>query len=147
MTWAGSRVACAVGEDYRALRWLAVKSEGGVPWTGVLWQGGVAMISLVWGTFDRLVVGVEVVLIVSSSATVMGVFWLRWKRPELERPCRAWGYPVTPLLFLVVSGWMIVHLAGSKAAEMWWGVGLLGVGVLLYRLVGRTLNEDKLSAE
>lgn len=136
MTWAGSRVACAVGEDYRALRWLALKTRSGVPWSGVLWQGAVALVLLVWGTFEAVVVAVEVVLLVSSSATVAGVFWLRWKRPDLERPCRAWGYPVTPLLFLGVSGWMIVHAAGSKPVETLWGVGLLCLGVVLYAAVG-----------
>ena len=52
-----------------------------------------------------------------SSLAVSCVIVLRIRRPELERPFRAWGYPVTPLLFLGVSGWMMYWAMRGRPFE------------------------------
>ena len=52
-----------------------------------------------------------------ASLAVSCVIVLRIRRPDLERPFRAWGYPVSPLLFLAVSGWMMYWAIQGRPAE------------------------------
>ena len=134
MTWAGPRVAETIGDDYPALRWLAFKSRAGIPVLAVLWQTGIVYLLLFTSTFEVVLVYIELLLLLSALLTVAGVFWLRWREPELERPIQTWGYPVTPLLFIGVSVWMIVYVAKERPGEALWGVVTLGAGLLLYLL-------------
>ena len=66
------------------------------------------------------------------ALTVMGVIVLRVRRPELPRPYRTWGYPVTPLVFLAMSAFMMFYIMREKPMEALWGLGTLVVGGLLY---------------
>jgi APA family basic amino acid/polyamine antiporter len=65
---------------------------------------------------------------------VLGVFVLRWKRPELERPYRGWGYPVTPAIFLAISGWMLWHLLAEQSTRIpsLLGLGTAALGLVIY---------------
>jgi APA family basic amino acid/polyamine antiporter len=137
MTWAGPRVAETMGEDYRALRWLAMRSRHGVPVAAILLQTVVVFVLLLSATFEAVLVFLEFLLLVSSFLTVLGVIVLRVRRPELERPYRAWGYPVTPILFLSISAFMMVHIVRERGVEALFGVGLLVVGAAVY-LYART---------
>ncbi len=134
MTWAGPRVAQAIGDDYRALRWLAFKSRAGIPVWAVLWQTAVVYLLLFTSTFQAVLVYIELLLLLSALLTVAGVFWLRVREPDLERPIKAWGYPVTPLVFIGVSVWMIVYVAMEKPVEAGWGAVTLGGGLILYAI-------------
>ena len=63
---------------------------------------------------------------------MLGVFVLRWRQPDLPRPYRAWGYPVTPAIFLAISGWMLVHLLSDPSTR---APSLLGLTTTLFGLV------------
>jgi len=52
-----------------------------------------------------------------SSLAVSCVIVLRWKKPDMERPFKAWGYPVTPLLFLSVSIWTMYWAFRGRPQE------------------------------
>ena len=93
-----------------------------------------------WIVVGALLLAAEVVLLASSGATVAGTIWLRWKQPGLPRPVRAWGYPVTPLLFLAVTGWMLWHAATQNPGESLAGLAVLasGVGLALALQPGET---------
>ncbi|NNC89788.1 MAG: amino acid permease [Akkermansiaceae bacterium] len=132
MTWAGPRVAVTMGEDYRPLRWLAVRSKKGVPYVAVLWQTAIVYLLLIDGTFEAVLVYIELLLILSGFLTVAGVIWLRWREPGLERPYRAWGYPLTPVIFLGISAWMIVYMVRAKPVESGWSLATLVAGALVY---------------
>lgn len=132
MTWAGPRVAETMGEDYRILGFLARTSRKGVPYAAILWQTLVVFILLLTATFKAVVIYLEFILLLSSFLAVLGVIVLRIRRPDLERPYRTWGYPVTPLLFLAISGFMMFYIVTEKPVETLWGLGTLLVGALLY---------------
>jgi APA family basic amino acid/polyamine antiporter len=137
MTWAGPRVAQMIGDDYRALRWLAFRSRAGIPVRAVLWQTAIVYLLLFTATFEAVLVYIELPLLLSAMLTVGGVFWLRWREPDLERPIKAWGYPLTPMLFVAVSAWMIVYVAMAKPLEAAWGGMTLGGGLILYAFARR----------
>jgi basic amino acid/polyamine antiporter, APA family len=59
---------------------------------------------LLWtGTFERIVVYASVGLSLFSMLSMSSIFVLRWKRPDLDRPFRTPGYPVTPALYLILT--------------------------------------------
>ena len=109
MMWIGPRVTMAMGEDLRALSWLAHKNSRGIPVPAIVLQAVVATFLLVQGSFETVVSYVQFALALSSALAVAGVMVLRWRQPDLPRPYRAWGYPVTPLIFLGVTTWMMWH--------------------------------------
>jgi len=68
---------------------------------------------------------------------VLGLFVLRFRQPGLPRPYRAWGYPITPLIFLGLSGWTLAFILRDKPMESIYGLATLAVGALVYFLTTR----------
>ncbi len=60
----------------------------------------------------------------------------------LPRPYRAWGYPVTPILFVGLSAWMAALAIRDKPAAAWAGIGTLLVSVGLYAVVARRRRNE-----
>ncbi len=132
MTWVGPRVALTMGEDFRALRWLARTTRAGVPAVALLVQGAI-VVALLWGqSFSAVLTYTQFSLTLCSFLAVLGVIILRVRRPELRRPAPMWGYPVTPLLFLAVNGWMLVHILRSNPRESLAGFGTLLLGLAIF---------------
>jgi APA family basic amino acid/polyamine antiporter len=75
--------------------------------------------------------------------TVLGVFVLRWRQPNLPRPYRTWGYPLTPIIFLAISGWMLWHLLADHTtrAPSLWGLVTIAVGLVIYFLSAKTSRQ------
>ena len=132
MTWIGPRVSMTMGEDLHLLRWLAQRNGRGVPVNATLLQFVIVNVMLLTATFRSVVNYVQFSLTLCSALTVLGVFVLRWRRPELPRPYKVWGYPVTPLIFLAISAWMLAHMLTNDTTRM---PSLLGLGTTLVALV------------
>ena len=79
---------------------FARRSRNGVPTAAILLQCGVASLLLLTQSFEAVLEFIQFGLIACSFLTVLGLIKLRITRPDLPRPYRAWGYPVTPLVFL-----------------------------------------------
>ncbi len=139
MMWIGPRVAVAMGEDLPALSWLARRNARGLPVRATLVQFAIANLLILVTSFQKVVNYVQFSLTLFSALTVLGVFLLRWQRPDLPRPYRTWGYPVTPLIFLAISGWMLWHLLAGAATRgpSLWGLATALVGLALYYLSPR----------
>ncbi|RMD68671.1 MAG: amino acid transporter, partial [Bacteroidetes bacterium] len=60
------------------------------------------------------------------------VFVLRRKRPDQPRPYRVWGYPFTPLVFVLISGAFVLNTLVARPVQAWAGLVILGLGVLAY---------------
>ncbi|MEP7249871.1 MAG: amino acid permease [Spartobacteria bacterium] len=134
MMWIGPRVTMTMGEDLRALSWLAGRNRRGIPVRATLVQFAIANLLILVTTFQKVVNYVQFSLTLFSALTVFGVFVLRWRRPDLARPYRTWGYPFTPALFLAVSGWMMWHLledASTREASLW-GLATALLGLAIY---------------
>lgn len=132
MTWIGPRVAMVMGEDYRLLAPLAYKSARGVPAVGMLFQFIIVAVLLVTAAFDAIVNFIQFSLTLCSMIAVAGVFVLRWRQPNLRRPYRTWGYPITPAIFLAISAWMLVFICQQHPVESAAGLGTLLLGLLIY---------------
>ncbi len=110
MIMVGPRVAGAMGEDIRALEFLAVRNKRGVPVRAILVQSSVAILLALTSAFNFVLTYVGFTLALFTCMAVLGVFILRFKEPYRKRPFKTWGYPVVPALFLVVNGWMLCYL-------------------------------------
>ena len=137
MMWIGPRVTMSMGEDLAPLRWLARKSAEGIPVRAMLVQFAIVNVLLLTSTFDRVLTYVQFALQVCSFFTVLGVIVLRRTQPGLARPYRTWGYPVTPLVFLAVSAWMLVNIWRSNPWESLWGLATMALGLAIYFLAPR----------
>ncbi len=138
MTFAGPRIVQTIGEDLPALRWLAHRQPGsGVPLRALLVQVGLTLAFILTGSFEQVLIYAGFVLSLFTFLTVAGVFVLRLQRPDMPRPYRAWGYPVTPLLFLLLNGWTMWFLISQRPLESLAGAGTLLIGLPLYYLLSR----------
>ena len=76
-------------------------------------------------------------LLLCSLFAVFGVMVLRVTRPEIARPYRVWAYPLPPIIFSVLTIWMMFYLLRSKPIESLAGLATALVGVLLYFCAGK----------
>jgi APA family basic amino acid/polyamine antiporter len=87
---------------------------------------------LFWGTFENLISYVVFTDWIFFALAATGVFILRRKRPDAERPYRTLGYPVTPLIFIVISVWFVGNTLLNRPEEAWAGIGFLALGVPVF---------------
>ncbi len=132
MVWTGPRVTQVMGEDVRSLRYLASKNGNGVPHVSLVFQYLLVVALILTSTFESIVNYIGVMLSLSAFLTVIGVFVLRAKEPELPRPYRTLGYPVTPIVFLLVTGWMMFFVVRDRPMVLVAGAATLAVGLVVY---------------
>jgi APA family basic amino acid/polyamine antiporter len=133
MTIAGPRVYYAFGRDYGPMRWLAaLGGRGGAPHAALVLQGVVTSFLIVSGRVDQIQQYAGFTLTLFTSLAVSCVLVLRFRRPGLERPFRAWGYPVTPLLFLGASVWMMVWAFRGRPVESSLSLLTVAIGGLIF---------------
>ncbi|HTY57816.1 MAG TPA: amino acid permease, partial [Bacteroidota bacterium] len=87
---------------------------------------------LFWGTFESLISYVVFTDWIFFALAATGVFILRKKLPSAERPYRTLGYPVTPLIFIVISVWFVANTLVNRPEEAWAGLGFLALGVPVF---------------
>jgi APA family basic amino acid/polyamine antiporter len=138
MMWIGPRVTMAMGEDLRALSFLARKTQHGIPVPATLVQFAIVNVLLLTASFDKVLTYVQFALQFCSFLTVLGVIVLRVRRPDLPRPYKTWGYPVTPLIFLAISVWMLIHILRSHPTESLAGLATMVLGLAVYFLSPKT---------
>ncbi len=134
MIFVGPRVSQVMGEDYRLFRFLSQRSRRGTPAVAVAVQSGISLLFILSGSFEQVVTFSGFILSLFTFLSVMGLFVHRRRFPEAERPYKTWGYPVTPILFLMLTGWTMVFLLIEKTAESVLGIFTLGIGLGVYAL-------------
>lgn len=146
MVWAGPRVTQVIGQDYAFFRGLARTNAHGVPVVAILTQSTLVVAMILFTDFQQLLIYTQFILALCSAATVAGVFWLRWKEPDLPRPYRTWGYPVTPLLFLLITGLTVVFTLRQNPVESLVGLGTVLLGLPIYFASPRTARDEREAA-
>jgi APA family basic amino acid/polyamine antiporter len=95
------------------------------------------VIFILTSSFEFVLVFSGFTLALNSFVTVLGVFVLRWRQPGLPRPYRTFAYPLTPLLYLLLTGWAITFVLVNKPAEGFFGLGLIAAGLVFYFVFAR----------
>jgi basic amino acid/polyamine antiporter, APA family len=132
MMWIGPRVMMTMGEDIPALRIFARKSTSGAPAYAILFQLAVANLMLFTRSFEAVLEFIQFALLFCSFFTVLGVIKLRITQPDLPRPYRAWGYPITPVVFLLVTAFMMYYLLTERPLQSALGTLIMTSGLLIY---------------
>lgn len=132
MTIAGPRVYYALGEDYSVFGWLARSKSAGAPWSASVIQGLVTTVILLTGRVDQIQQYAGFTLTLFAALAVSCVIVLRVRRPDEARAFRVWGYPWTPLVFLLLSAWMMVWAVRGRPVESLAGVATVIIGGVLF---------------
>jgi len=132
MTWIGPRVTKVMGEDFPLLGIFARETKNGVPAAAILLQLVIVTLLLLTQSFENILNYIQFSLTLSSFLAVLGVLVLRYTQPQLIRPYRTWGYPITPLIFLIVTGFMMVYLIAERPLQSLAGLATLLMGLVFY---------------
>jgi len=147
MTIVGPRVSVALGRDSHAFRFLSViKGSRGVPANALILQCVVTSIIIVSGRIDQIMQYAGFTLSLFASLAVSCVIVLRIKHPDMPRPFRTWGYPLTPILFLSVSGWMMFWAFQGRPVESTLGLATAAIGGVLFFATGARRTEESKGA-
>jgi APA family basic amino acid/polyamine antiporter len=103
-----------------------------VPVAAILMQGIWAALLSLSATFDQLTDGVVFAGMIFYASCCAAVFVLRKKMPNAPRPYRTFGYPVVPLLFVVVAIWLLFNTLKTSPAESRVGLILIALGLPIY---------------
>ncbi len=134
MTLAGPRVYYALGKDFATFSFLSRMRSSGAPAVALITQGVVTSIILLSGRVDQIQQYAGFTVTLFASLAVSCVIVLRIRRPDAERPFRAWGYPISPLLFLAVSIWMMYWAFQGRPLESSLALLTVGVGGVIFAL-------------
>jgi basic amino acid/polyamine antiporter, APA family len=134
MMWIGPRVTMTMGEDMPLLRAFSRRSEKGVPANAIIFQLVISTLLLATQSYAAVLEFVQFSLTFCSFFTVLGVIKMRITHPNMPRPYRAWGYPVTPIVFLTVMLWMMYYLVLNQPVQSLAGFAVMLSGVAIYAL-------------
>jgi basic amino acid/polyamine antiporter, APA family len=137
MTWIGPRVSMSMGEDHWLLRMLGRKNPHGIPTNAIVLQLLIVNMLLLTRSFESVVQYTQFSLLLCSLFAVVGVMVLRATRPEMPRPYRVWAYPLPPIIFSVITLWMMFYLLRWKTIESLAGLATALAGLLLYFFAGK----------
>jgi APA family basic amino acid/polyamine antiporter len=107
-----------------------------------LWsQALVASLLCLSGRYGELLDMVSFVVVIFYVLTIIGIFILRKKRPEIERPYKAFGYPFLPLVYVIMGLSFCVLLIMFKPEYTWPGLIITLLGVPLYFIAVRSKSK------
>ncbi len=131
----GARVYYAMAKDKLFFSSVAsVHPKYRTPVVSLLVQGVWASLLTLSGTYSQLLDYIIFAVLLFYILTLCGLFVLRVKRPQLERPYRAWGYPYVPALYILMAAFLEWNLLLHKPEYTWAGLGIVLSGVPVYFL-------------
>ena len=145
MTWIGPRVTMTMGEDVPLLRLFSRKSKRDAPTIAIIFQLVISNLLLLTQSFEAVLDFIQFSLTFCSFFAVLGVIKMRITHPNLARPYRAWGYPVTPLIFLGVTFFIMYYLVVNRPLQSLAGFAMMSAGLVIYyasRLSSNVASSD-----
>ncbi len=129
-TLSGARVYLAMAQDGVFFKRMAViHPKWRTPAFSLIGQGIWAALLTVSGRYDQLYTYVIYGMVLSYTLTVIGMFLLRWKRPEIPRPYRCTGYPWLPAIYVLAGTAWTLNTIITRPTEAFWGTAIVLVGV------------------
>lgn len=128
----GARIYYAMAKDSLFFRFVGTVNRHYAPGAALLVQCVWASILCLSGTYSQLLDFLIFAVVIFYILTLVGLFLLRWKRPEMNRPYRAFGYPFLPLLYLAMAVFLEIQLLRYKPQYTWPGLIIVVLGVPVY---------------
>jgi APA family basic amino acid/polyamine antiporter len=157
---AGSRVAYAMARDGLFFRATGKLNKKGVPGTALIYQGvWIAVLILlrtkrvdaagavIYGNlYSNLLDYVVFAALMFYVLTIVSVFVLRRKRPDVDRPYKAFGYPIVPAMYIIVSSIILFVLLFYRTETAGWSLVIVLLGLPVYWLWSRRSVKTKITA-
>ncbi|MDP9113947.1 MAG: amino acid permease, partial [Acidobacteriota bacterium] len=128
----GSRVPFAMARDKYFFGWVGGISRFETPAASLALQGGWSLLLLASGRFEDLISMVIFTEWILYGMSTAGVLVLRRTRPEMVRPYRVWGYPLVPMVFVLVAVALLYATLRQSPRESGMGLGLIVIGLPFY---------------
>ena len=129
-TMSGARVYFAMARDGAFFQKMAqVHPKWRTPAFSLIGQSIWGAVLTLSGRYDQLYTYVMFGMVLSYTLTVIGLFILRWKRPELSRPYRCTGYPWLPGIYVLIGGAWTLNTIVTRPTEALAGVAIVLIGV------------------
>jgi APA family basic amino acid/polyamine antiporter len=131
---AGARVYYTMAKDGLFFKKAAVLNASNVP-AWALWAQGIWASALcLTGQYGALLDFVVIIVLIFYILTIYGIFILRRTMPNVERPYKAFGYPVLPFVYIILASALCVGLMIYKTDTCGWGVLIMLIGIPVYYL-------------
>jgi basic amino acid/polyamine antiporter, APA family len=133
-TMSAPRIYFAMAQDGIFFKALAkVHPKYGTPVNAMLVQSAWAIVLLLlWGSFGSLISYVTFMDIIFMTLAGISIFIFRKQRPEVERPIRALGYPLVPIIFITISAAFVLSTLFQRWEQAVAGLVILGLGLPVY---------------
>ena len=145
MSLMGARLYYAMAQDGLFFRSIGHLNRNAVPAAGLVFQGCWTSLLIFSGTYSQLLDYVIFTALLFYQLTVVGLFVLRRKRPEVPRPYRAFGYPWLPALYVLLCGLIMLDLLVVKPLFTWPGLLIVLSGIPVYFLWRRRDDSSAVS--
>jgi APA family basic amino acid/polyamine antiporter len=133
----GARVYYTMAQDGLFFKKTGELNKNAVPEFGLWIQCLVASILCLSGTYGNLLDMISFVVVMFYVLTIYGIFILRKKRPDAERPYKAFGYPLLPAIYIVMGLSFCGLLLRYKPEYTWPGLVIVLIGVPIYYIANR----------
>jgi len=128
----GARVYYAMASDGLFFKKVGDLNSKGVPRHGLIYQAIWASLLCLSGTYGQLLDYVVFAVLIFYVLTIAGIFVLRKKMPDAERPYKAFGYPVVPALYIILATAIMLILLIWKQDYTWPGLIVVLLGIPVY---------------
>ncbi len=129
---AGARVYYTMAKDRLFFKQAGSLNKNAVPQWALWSQAVVASILCLSGEYGNLLDMISFVVVIFYALTIAGIFILRKKRPDAERPYKAFGYPFLPAIYIIMGLTFCVLLIIYKPQFTWPGLIIVLMGIPLY---------------
>jgi APA family basic amino acid/polyamine antiporter len=141
-TLSGARVYLAMAQDGVFFKRMAtIHPKWRTPAFSLIGQGIWAALLTISGRYDQLYTYVIFGMVLSYELTVIAMFLLRWKRPEIPRPYRCTGYPWLPAIYVTAGAAWILNTLVKRPLETFWSIAVVLIGVPGYLYWKRSSRE------
>lgn len=128
----GARVYYTMAKDGLFFKNFGSLNNAGVPQNALWWQCFWACFLCLTGKYGDLLDYLMGVVILFYAFTIYGIFILRKKMPNAERPIKAPGYPIIPMIYVVVASIIVLILVKEKPQFTYPGLGIVALGIPVY---------------
>jgi len=139
----GARVYYAMAKDKLFFKQLGTLNKNGVPGKALSLQAVWACLLCLVGAYNQLLGYVMLAVILFYILTIIGIFILRKKMPDAPRPYKAFGYPVLPILYILLASGFCIVLLVKMFDVTGWGLLIVALGIPVYYVINYRKKKEE----
>ncbi len=141
----GPRVTQVIGEDYSFFKWFSTKTKKDIPQRAIIIQSMISLVYVVTATFEQVITYIGFTLNLFTLFTVIGVLVYRKTHPNVKRPYKTFGYPVVPIIFILIGLWLAIYGVIFRPEESIAGLITTLSGLIVYRFANKKQQQNIVS--